>query len=131
MKMNITPGQIRISNLDALVLAKGWGVRVLEFDLDSKYADATTYNTWEGNGHRSAGVMLFADERTLNWDEDVKTPTNIEFPGNWHIMAQVSKYTLRVVLWRGMWLRGMQRGTLVPAPPVIADIKNEENPNGS
>ena len=104
MNFTITPGKVRFNAFDE-------GQRVIEhddcyvwsFDLDSKYAEVKSY-LYNAN---SIGVWIGAGERTLGLADDPDLPdwTYVEFDVgedllDWGCLAEVSRYTLTVVIWK-------------------------------
>lgn len=90
---------------------EGWcvlrreGVEIWMFDLVAKYAEATG-TAWGPEDH-TVQVFIEAGERTLHLDEDAEFNTTvIDFHTPWkdhdtiiRCLAEVSRYTLTVVLW--------------------------------
>jgi hypothetical protein len=99
-RVSVRTGQIAVTSPTGWVRRAGRDVTVLELDLKSKYAEVEDYHTPEDE---APCVVLGVGGLTLRATR-LKRFTVVsfpEFPGWWVYMADVSRYTLRVVLMRG------------------------------
>lgn len=95
VKFNTFTTGMRVVNHDDCV--------VWEFDLDTKYAEVTSYMFSD----EVIGVWVGTNDRTLHLDDNPNLPawTYVEFKvpkidGWWRCLAQVSRYTLTIVIWK-------------------------------
>lgn len=89
----ITPGEVRVERVDCVLdspCSRAW-----HLDLRSKYASI--------GGVADDEVLLVATEETLYVDEALRgTPTviNLDVPDDWTVLAEVARYTCRVVAYQ-------------------------------
>lgn len=99
-KVAVRTGQIAVTSPTGWVRCAGRDVTVVELDLKSKYAEVEDYHTPEDE---APCVVLGVGGLTLRATrlKRFTVVSFVEFPGWWVYMADVSRYTLRVVLLRG------------------------------
>lgn len=92
-------GRIRTSPEQVLVVLEQPNVMIFEIDLDSKYPGLFLHESC-GEGRRS--VVILPDEDTIKLDETATTDTEFILRGaeGWTIMADGSRYTVRIVAYR-------------------------------
>lgn len=107
MDLRIEPGEVQLSEPGIELVVDEPTCKIWHVDLATKYARVLGYNV--GDAGRLS-VLLFAGERTININP-LKTgvPTELVVEGvegEWIILAEVIRYTCRIVIYQDLRPRG-------------------------